>query len=233
MKKGISIGIIALFIISAVSPMVIGFKSDAIADVGIAEEIEPESTELSGPMDSAWPMFCHDVKHTGRSPYGATGGAGVEKWKFRMEGMVTSSPAIDKNGTIYIGSTSDYCLFAVYSNGTEKWQFKTTDWMQSSPAIAADGTIYIGTDDGYLLAIYPNGTEKWRFKAGGNADWVHSSPVISNDGTIYFGVVGPGWYKGRIYAVYPNGTEKWHYDTFLDLLLSLSRRRWHHLHRLQ
>jgi hypothetical protein len=27
------------------------------------------SQPSDGPMDSSWPMYCHDVKHTGRSPY--------------------------------------------------------------------------------------------------------------------------------------------------------------------
>ena len=32
-------------------------------------------------MDSAWAMFSHDVKHTGRSPYGAVGNCPKLKWK--------------------------------------------------------------------------------------------------------------------------------------------------------
>ena len=43
MKKGLVLGIIALFIVSAVSPMVIGYESDAVCDVGISEEVEPKS----------------------------------------------------------------------------------------------------------------------------------------------------------------------------------------------
>ncbi len=68
LKKGISIGIIALFIVSTVSPMVIGFKSDAVnCDVVIAEMVEPESKVTSGPMDSSWPMYQHDAANTGFS----------------------------------------------------------------------------------------------------------------------------------------------------------------------
>ena len=119
-------------------------------------------------MDSAWPMYCHDVRHTGRSPYGATGNTGVEKWKFWMKGLVDSSPAIDENGTIYIGSARDTCLYAIYPNGTEKWRFDDPDEMlKSSPAIANDGTIYIGSLDRNLYAVYPNGTKKWKFEVGG------------------------------------------------------------------
>ena len=96
-----------------------------------------------GLMDSAWPMFQHDVKHIGRSPYGKEGNWRFEKWKFWMDGHVISSPAIDNDGIIYIGSSSEYCLFAIYPNGTEKWRFETGDYIHSSPAISSDGTIYV------------------------------------------------------------------------------------------
>ncbi len=113
MKKGISIGIIALFIISAVSPMVIGYESDAKLDVDseieelldnlafycydatgsnakyeyykgqmlndypnddieivedVVQPVKPVSSVSSGPMDSPWPMKCHDLRHTGKKP---------------------------------------------------------------------------------------------------------------------------------------------------------------------
>ena len=265
MQKFVSIGIALLFLVSVLTPMVLGynsetkntelsknmdniyagycfnkhnpsgvfsrerfflmdrynsdFKSRSEQDVpeheaatGLNEMIKEESTVADdGPMDSAWPMFGHDVRHTGRSPFGEKG-IGVEKWKFQVKYSVISSPAIDKNGTIYIGSKDSY-LFAINPDGSEKWRCETENMIRSSPAIAADGTIYVGDCNGYLYAINPNGTEKWRFNAGGEGNWVYSSPVIADDGTIYFGVVGPGWEIGRVYAVNSDGTEKWHYDT--------------------
>ncbi|MCD6468357.1 MAG: PQQ-binding-like beta-propeller repeat protein, partial [Thermoplasmata archaeon] len=174
-----------------------------------------------GLMDSAWPMFQHDVYHTGRSPYGASGSTGILKWKFRLCNWNTdieSSPVIDKNGNIYIGA--DEYLYKVYPNGTLNWKIKL-GIIKSSPAIAKDGTIHIGSYvyvggglyNTYLNALYQDGTIKWQFEVEETADAVFSSPAIDKDGTIYFGVVGPGWNLGRVYAVYPNGTEKWYYDT--------------------
>jgi len=112
------------------------------------------SVSNDGLMDSAWPMFCHDVRHTGRSPYGKDGDYYLEKWRLFIGDCLKSSPAIDENGTIYLGS-GDWEFFAVYSNGTEKWRFKAGGAFQSSPAIAEDGTIYVGSDDGHLYAFYP------------------------------------------------------------------------------
>jgi outer membrane protein assembly factor BamB len=159
---------------------------------------------------SPWPMYCHDVRHTGRSPYNTVNNPGIIKWKYETgDDWIDSSPAIDEDGTIYVGS-DERCLFAFNPNGTLKWRFDTNDWLESSPAIGKDGTIYVGSHGGYLYAINSNGTLKWRFNAN---DIIRSSPAIAQDGTIYFGVVGPGWNIGRIHAVNPNGTEKWHFDT--------------------
>ena len=172
------------------------------------ETVEKHSlqTITDGIMDSAWPMFGHDIRHTGRSHYGPTGNTPVLKWKFTMNGYVVSSPAIDKEGTIYIGGISDRCLFAINPDGTEKWRGETYDKIRSSPAIGKDGTVYVGDCDGYLYAFDSNGSLIWKCRCGGG--WVRSSPTIGDDGTIYVGAT-----NNRFYAVNPNGTIKWSYET--------------------
>ena len=164
---------------------------------------------FNGPMDSAWSMYMHDVRHTGLSPYNTTNNEGIVKWTFWTDFGIDSSPAIDEDGIIYVSSKEHY-LHALYPNGTEKWRADCGDWVKSSPAISEDGTIYVGSLDEHLYAINPDGTIKWMFYTIEN---VYSSPVIGEDGIIYFGVVGPGFDTGRTYALYPNGTEKWHFDT--------------------
>jgi outer membrane protein assembly factor BamB len=176
------------------------------------EKISNNNTYLQpiNTRSSSWPMYCHDVRHTGRSPYSTADNPGTIKWKYETEHFgIDSSPAIGEDGTIYVGS-NECCLFALNSNGTLRWRFDTGFWIDSSPAIGNDGTIYVGSNDDYFYAINPNGTLKWKFNAG---DTIFSSPAIAVDGTIYFGVIGPGWNLGRIHALNPDGTEKWHFDT--------------------
>jgi outer membrane protein assembly factor BamB len=170
----------------------------------------PLITGLSnGPMDSAWPMKCHDVHHTGLSPYSTADNPGIEKWRFYEDGWIESTPVIDSNGTIYFASTG-WEVIAINPDGTLKWRFSTGGFMLgSSPAIDEDGTIYVGSWDSYLYAIYPNGTLKWKFPTNGAN--IFSSPAIDEDGIIYFGDLGDFGYNSKIYAVNPNGTEKWHY----------------------
>jgi outer membrane protein assembly factor BamB len=161
-----------------------------------------ESPGDGGLMDSYWPMFQYDIRHTGQSPYGKPGTWYKEKWYIELDSWCDSSPVIDKNGTIYIGSS--WYLFAINPNGTLKWKYKTWGNIDSAPALAEDGTIYAGSNEGYLYAISPNGTKKWKTSVGG---W-STSPVIDENGTIYTGST-----NGRIYAINPNGTKKWSYKT--------------------
>ena len=66
---------------------------------------------------SPWPMFHHDLAHTGLSQFDTSANPGTQKWAFATGGIVYSSPAIGVDGTIYVGSY-DGSLFAVNPNGT-------------------------------------------------------------------------------------------------------------------
>jgi outer membrane protein assembly factor BamB len=202
-----------------------------------------------GPMDSPWPMYGHDVYHTGRSPYSTTDNPLAEKWRYLLQedsfysGLAIdhngtiyvgssvylyavyqngslkwqqnylylgteSTPAIDENGVLYIGTIWDMpnYLYAIYSkNGTQKWKYSVGNDITSSPAIGSNGTIYFGDWSGYVHAVNPDGTRKWVYHTG---DVVTSSPAIGNDGTIYVGS-----HDDYVYAFYPNGTVKWRYQT--------------------
>jgi outer membrane protein assembly factor BamB len=153
---------------------------------------------------SVWPMFHHDLRHTGLSTVDTSANVGMKKWVFPATGnQVQSSAAIGADGTIYVGSGDDN-LYAVNPDGTPKWKFATGAGV-TSPAIGADGTIYIGSADGNLYAVTDGGqgtvTKKWVFPAGGGS----YSPTIGADETIYVS-------SGSLYALIDNGTnatQKW------------------------
>ena len=162
-----------------------------------------------GPMNSSWPIICHDLYHTSQSQYSTLSNYGFEKWRLRSirDGTIESSAVIDNNGIIYFGTMgSDCALYALRPDGTIIWIYGVgTVW--STPAIDENGVIYVSTILGhhYFYAIYiNNGALKWKYSMGGT----FSSPAIADDGTIVFG--DDNW---RIIALYPNGTEKWHYNT--------------------
>jgi outer membrane protein assembly factor BamB len=151
-----------------------------------------------------WPMFHHDLQHTGQSPYDTSGNDGTLKWKYQTGSGIISSPAIGSDGTIYVGS-DDHYLYALNPDGTLKWRYQTGVNINSSPAIGSDGTIYVGSHDHYLYALNPDGTLKWRYQTGVN---INSSPAIGSDGTIYVGS-----HDHYLYALNPDGTLKWRYQT--------------------
>ena len=160
-------------------------------------------------MNSSWPMYCHDLLHSGRSPYDTMENTGVKLWKFNTLGWAVGGPTIDNNGTIYIGA---YYLYAIYPNGTLKWMSTIAHNIVGAPAINQNGTIYVGSNygDGKLYAYTPNGNLKWIYSADND---IFSSPSISSDGTIYFGSGGGYPPTGSIYAIHPNGTLRWKYNT--------------------
>jgi outer membrane protein assembly factor BamB len=125
----------------------------------------------------------------------------------------TSSPAIGTDGTIYIGSASQFggFLYAISAEGSEKWKYEVGEGVYSSPAIGKDGTIYFGSNDDHLYALNPDGTEKWKFKA---ADDVQTSPTIDSMGIIYFGSGGAVNVRSNfLYALNSDGTERWKFQT--------------------
>ena len=109
-----------------------------------SSESNPEQLilPLDGPMDSPWPMYCHDTRHTGRSPYSTVDNPLVEKWRFAADDWVRGGIAIDNDGILYFGDC-DFYIYAVYPNGTEKWRYKTIGWITSTPLIDAVAKVKI------------------------------------------------------------------------------------------
>jgi outer membrane protein assembly factor BamB len=168
-------------------------------------------------MDSAWPMYCHDTRHTGRSQYSTASNSGDEKWWFKLvNGSISDSAiVIDADGIIYVAIFSEG-IWAVYPNGTLKWKYEM-DGIVSTPAIDENGTIYVcsGTlaTGAYFYAINSNGTLKWKYDT--DCVYLFTSPVIGDNGIIYFASFksSSSDNAGYIHALYPNGTLKWKYKT--------------------
>ncbi len=146
------------------------------------------------------------------------------------EGMMTSSPTVGPDGTIYAVSGPGK-LYAIAPDGTVKWTVQTGPTLRSSPALAADGKVYQPSSDGKLYAVAPpasadskEGTIAWTFDfgqhlgstplltkaggfGGGNGIGSGASPTIGPDGTIYIGAN-----NSNFYAVNPDGSLKWLYE---------------------
>lgn len=218
-RIGIILPILAVsfFIMAVLSYKSPGIKSIIKAKLGFQKLPQPQRMQYTERFsyDSAitadshtlartpWPMFRHDSRHTGRSPF-----QGPEvphfQWEYITNGaIVESSPAIGPDGSIYIGS-HDFYLYAFTSSGVLKWKFPTLGLIRSSPLVGNDGTIYIGSFDGNLYAVTPEGSTRWSYYSGAP---ILSSPVIAPDGTILIASGGPK--EGTLHAVTSQGDRKW------------------------
>jgi outer membrane protein assembly factor BamB len=104
---------------------------------------------------------------------------GELKWKQQFNSTLTA-PALDKDGTIYIGG-EDGTLFALNPNGSEKWQYKTSDKMIVAPIIDKEGTVYVCS--GKLLhALNRNGEPLWKHNA---KQTITAAPIIDSRGVLY------------------------------------------------
>jgi outer membrane protein assembly factor BamB len=123
-------------------------------------------------------------------------------WSYSTSDIVTSSPSIGPDGTVYVGSWDTY-LYALNPDGTLKWRFETQDWVLGSPAVSGSGRIYFGSFDFNLYALNPDGTLAWTFETG---DQIRSTPAFAADGSIIFGSK-----DGNLYSLSPSGSLNWTY----------------------
>ncbi len=178
-----------------------------------------------------WPMFQHDVTHSGRNGNGAGHRAPIALWSKAT--TTTSAPQRTPvlgpvktgyaSGILY-HTAGQFVLARDAANGNELWRFDLgllgNPSGGASPALMLaapngvgvdDDTVYVivGAKDGFLYALNANtGAMVWRIDLG--LDISKASPVIDGDGTIY--VVEDTAVNDRLHAVYFNGTRKWTRD---------------------
>jgi outer membrane protein assembly factor BamB len=131
---------------------------------------------------------------------------GTLKWDFHSAmGFWGSSPALGKDGTIYIVSGDG--LYAINPDGKTKWLCPQCDNDLSSPTVGPDGTIYAEDTSGVLYAVNPqNGIPKWSFKILTKYFAYSCPPGIGPDGTIYAAC------GSELCALKPDGSLKWRYS---------------------
>jgi outer membrane protein assembly factor BamB len=171
-------------------------------------------------QESPWPMFRHDLKHTGRTDFTGPSDS-ILAWTFSANDAITSTPSIGHDGTIYFGAGGYYggggdsSLYALNPDGSLKWAFKTdigyySGGIFSSPAIGPDGAIYFGSLDEYLYALEDSVTYaklKWKNRIG--VHQIYGSPALSDDGMLYVGCLDLNFFAVRA----SDGVTEWSYLT--------------------
>jgi len=156
-----------------------------------------------------WPKFRRTANNRGHTPL-RPGEGQSDIWSFATGKGIFSSPVIDRDGTIYIGSADKY-FYAIGSDGTLRWKKKLGELVDSAALIGEDGTIHVGSGDGFLYAFDPTGKEKWKFRPKGGAfiTWFEGNVTMGPGGKLYAGND-----DFHLYAVDPaSGKERWSFKT--------------------
>ena len=161
--------------------------------IDVADSSKPGQGVLSGSGESEgvdwWPMFHHDLNHTGYSTSKAPK-TNQTLWSYTTGSSVLSSPAV-VDGRVYVGSADSkvYCLNV--STGSLIWSYATGNWLDVSSPAVVDGKVYIGSMDRKVYCLnVSTGSLIWNYTTGG---YVDSSPAVvdgkvfigSQDGTFY------------------------------------------------
>jgi outer membrane protein assembly factor BamB len=147
-----------------------------------------------------WPMFRHDITHTGYS----TSTAPITNqilWSYATGGIVRSSPAVEFGGMVFVGSQDGKVYALNATTGKQIWNYTTGLFMGmfhgsvlSSPAVDG-GVVFVGAYDGKVYALNATtGNQIWNYATGWDG-LVVSSPAV--DG----GVVFVGSENGHVYAL--------------------------------
>ncbi|MDR0700649.1 MAG: PQQ-binding-like beta-propeller repeat protein [Tannerella sp.] len=114
------------------------------------------------------------------------------------------SPAVDADGTIYVGATfaaDDNRVLAFTADGTTKWETQlgeTGKLDQGGTVIDSEGSVIIslkraeGQSNGGIVALNPaDGAIKWQY---GIPEDVSGTPAIDQTGNIHFGTQSGNYY---------------------------------------
>ena len=217
-KNILILGIISLFILSAIDPLTTGVDSERV-EVDVEFERMLDKLRFICTSPGGFNSVKYDYYKTqlqNRYPSDFSNDEIVvesEKKDLALTVKPQLSLKISNNGpmnspwpikcyNLHHTSQSPYNTVDTY---TEKWRFYSSGWVEDAPVIDDDGIIYFAGEYNYLdylYAIYPNGTEKWKYKTNGLI--LGSSPAIADDGTIYIGC-----WNTKLYAINPDGTVKW------------------------
>ncbi len=172
------------------------------------------------PATFPWPTFRRDPRNTGCSPQPGRY-SGDQPWVFQTGKGIFSTPVINAQGVIYVGS-ADHFFYALNPDGSLRWKYETGEIIDSAAALTAqDGAppaVTFISGDGKMVRCLldparPEPRKAWEFEAelrpGVSYNrWFEGNVAVGPDGTLYAGNT-----NFMYYAVSPDGALRWTYPT--------------------
>jgi len=138
-------------------------------------------------------------------------------WKRSFLDSVNTSPAIDKDGFVYVGTQSGKMLkleFRADSTIQTVWTCNLTAPVSNSPVIDANGFVYIGCANGDFFKVDPvSGAVRLVYQT---ASLLKSTPAISSRGKIYLAAS-----NGILHVIDTAFTPYWYYEDESPLLANV------------
>jgi len=173
-------------------------------------------------QESPWPLFRKNRKNTGFSRIKASKNT-LQPWKVQTDKGIFSTPVIDKDENIYVGS-ADHFFYCIDANGQIKWKFKTGEIIDSGAGIleneeSKNTEVLLPSGDGYIYKLRVQDSLQneeriiWRFSAHNAANthynnWFEGNIAIGFQGEILAGNTNFNYYK-----LNSNGNLDWTYTT--------------------
>ncbi len=166
----------------------VNLRTDGDVDTGIV--VAPDGTAYFGAGAELW----------------AVAPDGTVRFRFRANDKIFSSPSLDDDGTVYVGSQDDH-LYAITPEGQLRWSFTARNDIDSGPVVGDDGTIYFASDDHRVYAVDRNGELRWQADVGG---YVRTPVSLGLDGNVLVPVFGP---HARLVSLdAQTGEEQWYFS---------------------
>ena len=135
-------------------------------------------------------------------------------WSYASERVISASPAIGIDGTVFFGS-HDGVLYALNgSNGDLKWKSDVGGKIWASPVVGEDGVVYVSSgvslNGNVKCKIYAldreTGVKLWEFSSGEQLTYY---PSVGGGNMVYVG----SW-DWKVYCLDgKNGRKIWEYQT--------------------
>lgn len=160
--------------------------------------VTAEGYSYGVPLDSSspWPKFRANELQNGRSAVIPQINTSAKPWIYQTQKGIFSSPVVDKDGTVYVGS-ADQKFYAIRKTGEIKWIVQTGEIIDSSALLDDRGNVYFGSGDQHVYCVdRETGAVLWTFKA-------HSVEEVQKE----FGIktYNVAWFEGNI-AMLKDGT---------------------------
>jgi len=158
------------------------------------------SVREAGLMNSSWPCYGHDARHTNCTSLPGPASPNV-LWKtIDIKGPVIT----DQQGNLYTYGlhNSKWCTISLTPWGNIRWAYVNED-TTGSPVIDGDGNLYTAANG--ICSLTSNGSPRWTYNTG-SIFW--GAPILDLQNNLYIGDR-----NGTVWSLTSSGGLRWTYAT--------------------